>query len=237
MKTNIIHVLIIAIILIAGWSLFTVLQDFYNNSNKHDNYYMMGKGRQYLPLIPDNYSNQRKYPVYKAARHLQMPSAGVQSIKRSNFIDDEASNNSIAGNSITNIDLQTQESSGSGVSSLESGKIRGISTMISSNTTRPFSKGMRINAQRDLADASGLNNITESSSSESSGMMRVFGNDQEGDDIEGGGGIENDNFYNDVPVGDGVFLLIFMALLYSMFTTYRSRYFIRIKISRQNKLK
>lgn len=236
MKTNIIHVLIIAIILIAGWSLFTVLQDLYNNSDKYDNYYMVGKGRQYLPLTPENYSSQRKYPVYKAARHLQMPSAGVQSIKRSNFIDTEGKNNSIAANSIANIDLETSESPKSGINRLESGSIRGNSTVISSNTTRLFSKGMKINTQRDIADASGSKSITESSSSEGSGMMRVFGNDEEGDDIEGGGGIENDNFYNDVPVGDGIFLLIFMAVMYSLLIRYRNRHSLNIKISRQNKL-
>ncbi|MEA4981547.1 MAG: hypothetical protein VB066_02410 [Paludibacter sp.] len=236
MKTNIIHVLIIAIILIAGWSLFTVLQDFYNNSDKYDNYYMMGKGRQYLPLAPENYSSQRKYPVYKAARQIHMPSVGVETIGKSNFVDVEGSNNSIAGNSVTNISWEKKETTRMGANSLKSGQIRGNAPVISSNISRPFSKGMKINTERDIADASGSNNISKSSTSESSGMMRVFGNDEEGDDIEGGGGIDNENFYNDVPVGDGIFLLIFMTVLYCILMVYRNRHPISIKITRQNKL-
>jgi len=229
MKTNIIHVLIIAIILIAGWSLFTVLQDFYNNSDKYDNYYMMGKGRQYLPLAPENYSSQRKYPVYKAARQIQMPSAGVQTVGKSNFVDVEGSNKSIAGNSVTNISWEKKETTRVRTNSLKSGQIRGNAPVISSNLSRPFSKGVKINTERDIADASGSNNISKSSSSESSGMMRVFGNEEEGDDIEGGGGIDNDNFYNDVPVGDGLYLLILMAILYSLFMMHRDKNSLRIK--------
>lgn len=236
MKTNIIHVLIIAIILIAGWSLFTVLQDFYNNSDKYDNYYMMGKGRQYLPLAPENYSSQRKYPVYKAARQIQMPSVGVQTIGKSNLVDVEGSNKSIAGNTVTNISWEKKGTTRLGANSLKSGQIRGNTPVISTNISRPFSKGMKINTQRDIADASGSNNISTSSSSESSGMMRVFGNEEEGDDIEGGGGIDNDNFYNDVPVGDGIFLLIFMTILYSILMAYRNRHPKSIKITRHNKL-
>jgi len=236
MKTNIIHILIIAIILVAGWSLFTVLQDIYNNdSNKYDNYYIIGKGKQYLPLTPENYSGQRKYPVYKAPRQMQMPLANhTHSIRaKSTFIDN---NNSFNESDIANINIESANYSQSGISSLKSGQSIRKSNIDVAKISRPFSKNLKSNTQRDLADTYSINNTSMSAVSESSGMMRAFGNEEEGDDIEGGGGIENDSFYNDVPVGDGLYLLIIMALLYTLHNTYRNRYS-RVKIFiRKNKI-
>lgn len=66
MKTNIINTLIIAIILIAGWSVFTIIQDFNTSSSgNYPNYSVISKGKQYLPKAPENYSKQHNYPVYK----------------------------------------------------------------------------------------------------------------------------------------------------------------------------
>jgi hypothetical protein len=233
MKTNIIHVLIIAIILVAGWSLFTVLQDFYNDdSSKYDNYSVIGKSKQYLPILSDDYSNQRNYPVYKPAAQLKTPETINNNRSLSKLsTDDDYSSFSVTGNSTYNNEV-TNSSKQSVVNSVNPGQTTKTSFLGMSRVSRPFSKDIKDNAQRDLAVASTSGNISGSALSGSNGMMKAFGNDNdEGDAIEGGGGIENDDFYNDVPVGEGVYLLFFMAVLYVMYKMRRKLTFVLLRKS------
>lgn len=218
MKTNVIHVLIIAIILIAGWSLFTMLQDFYNtDTNAYRNYSVVGKGRQYLPLNPQDYSGGKKYPVYK-------PSSSV--VARRDFSDGNGSLSLKTKDEayvVNEVYYEIQRGN-------ESGKLRSMDKRNPENDNnlslkrsnsqmmKPFSKSMNIDARRNIADAS-VSSTTSGSVSEGSSMMRVFGNDEEGDAIEGGGGTDNPNFYNDVPVGDGMLFLFIMLMLYSLYIT------------------
>lgn len=222
MKTNIIHVLIIAIILIAGWSLFTILQDFYNtDTNAYRNYNVVGKSRQYLPLSPqDYYSGQKKYPVYKpsvsaVAQRVNYEGNGSLSLNAK----DE-------GYTVNEINYDVQRGNGTGqlrqINNRTAERRNNlVSEKPSSQMIKPFSKSMNIDATRNIADASvsSSSSSTAASVSEGNSMMKVFGNDDEGDAIEGGGGTDNQNFYNDVPVGDGTLLLVLMALLYSMYIT------------------
>lgn len=218
MKTNIIHVLIIAIILIAGWSLFTVLQDFYNDdSSKYDSYSVIGKSKQYLPIVSERYSSQRNYPVYKPAGQLKTSGTvnNNRSLRKLSSGDDYSSLSGMGSSTFTNDVLNSSKQSV--VNSENTEQTTKTSFLGISRISRPFSKNIKVNAQRDLAVVSSTSNIEGSTLSGSSGMMKAFGNDDEGDDIEGGGGIENNDFYNDVPVGEGLHLLFFMSVLYIMY--------------------
>jgi len=219
MKTNIIHILIIAILLIAGWSLFTILQDF-NNSNpdNYDNYSMIGKTKQYLPEAPASYTSQRKYPVYKGSNQLSNQNTN----RNVNYSANKMSGVSTGNSKINSVGGMTGES-GQSFSRSEK-QPDGNNTDIKrpgmgvSQMATPFSKNMKINTERDLAVASNTKSISGSSLSGGSGMMKVFGGgDDQGDDLEGGGGNENENFYNDVPVGEGYYILIFMSVLYLLY--------------------
>lgn len=222
MKTNIIHILIIAIILIAGWSLFTVLQDLYNvDSNKYDTYSMIGKGKQYLPLTPDVNSSQRKYPVYRPAQYQHL--SVIRNPQSTTITKSVVENDAYSISQTNYIDVENSGVDPTLVNPSRRGQTSRSISMGLSKISKPFSKDLKINTERNIADASVSENTTGSTLSEGNGMMRVFGGDDEGDDIEGGGGIENDSFYNDVPVGDGIYLLIFMAMLYAIFKAYRNR--------------
>lgn len=221
MKTNIINILIIAILLIAGWSLFTILQDFNSsNPNKYSNYSMIGKSKQYLPLTPESYSSQRKYPVYKGGTNQLRSNVRTNgntnySVNRSYDVSSVNSTINNSGGASVNYNKSISGTgSQNGNSNAESKNL----IAKSSRMVTPFSKSMKINTERNLAAASesSSNSIGGSSlSGGGTGMMKVFGGDEEGDAIEGGGGTENENFYNDVPVGDGYFLLAIMSLLYA----------------------
>ena len=92
--------------------------------------------------------------------------------------------------------------------------------MLSPNIAAPFSKEVRVNPERNIADASvPTRSISGSRLSPSGGntMMKVFGGDDEGDDFEMGGGTENQNFYNDIPVGEGVFAFMVFGFIYMLF--------------------
>jgi hypothetical protein len=214
-------------ILIAGWSLFTILQDFYHiDEGRYTNYSVVGKGKQYLPLNPQNYSGQRKYPVYK-------PSYSASSQMKQSNVNGKVSLSNVHDKDllINEINYDVQYRNGSGKSSLNAGNITDNKFKEVARTTPvemsrmalPFSKSMNIDAKRDIADASipSTSNGYGSSASVGSGMMRAFGNGEEGDAIEGGGGTENQYFYNDVPVGDGYFLLMIMSLLYFFYKAFR----------------
>ncbi|MEA4935219.1 MAG: hypothetical protein VB102_01110 [Paludibacter sp.] len=218
MRTNIIHVLIIAIILIAGWSLFTILQDIYNtDATKYRSYSVVGKSKQYLPLIPQNYSGQRKYPVYK-------PSSSTLSQSRYSRVNGHVSLPQINEEELFvnemnyNVQLRSESDQLSqNAKKVSQNSSRNIAETSMSRMVKPFSRSMAVDTRRNIADASVSIEGTSGSMSEGSGMMRIFGNEEEGDAIEGGGGTDNYKFYNDVPVGDGLYLLVLMAVFYGLF--------------------
>jgi hypothetical protein len=47
--------------------------------------------------------------------------------------------------------------------------------------------------------------------------FKAFGDPGDDDDFEIGGGNENPGAYNDVPVGEGIFFLLFLLILYTTF--------------------
>jgi hypothetical protein len=232
MKTNIIHVLIIAIIFIAGWSLFTILQDFYNDDPfKRDNYSVIAKSKQYLPIVSESNSGGRNYPVYKPSGQLKTPGTvyNKRSMRKPLTDDGYSSITGMGAPTYTNNVLNASKPSV--INSGNTEQTTKISILGMSRISKPFSKNMKVNDQRDLAVASSANNISSSPITGSSGMMKAFGNDDEGDAIEGGGGIENEDFYNDVPVGDGLYLLLFMSVVYILYKMRRKFTFVLLRKS------
>ena len=176
MKTNIIHVLIIAIVLIAGWSLFTVLQDIYNDGSlKYDHYSVIGKSKQYLPIAPENYSNQRKSHVANHPEELNLPGNVSQTSRNRSTNDDYIS----LSEGVASIDY---------------------------NQTPNFTK--------QSLGYSGK--ISASVSPGNSGMKKTYRNNDEGVAKKSGRGIKNQDIYNAVPAGEGLYLLFFMAILYTI---------------------
>ncbi len=218
MKTNIINTLIVAIILIVGWSLFTVLQDFSAaKKNNYNNFSVIGKSKQYLPIAPENYSSQRNYPVYKGTNRIGTGtpvSRQPATVSGKSILDNAATSTTMirGGSPIGSSDRAIVASR----KQIENTNLNFQRQNIANPTiSTPFSKSMKIDADRNLAVASAPKSISGSNlSSAGSGMMKAFGGGDEGDDFEEGGGNENQNFYNDVPVGDGFFLLLLMSIIY-----------------------
>ncbi len=65
MRTNILHALLVAFILIAGWTLFTIYQDINISQGGFNRQTVMVHGRNYLPLSSPAQLPERRLPVYK----------------------------------------------------------------------------------------------------------------------------------------------------------------------------
>ena len=171
MKTNIINTLIIAIILIAGWSLFTIIQDFNtSSSDNYPNYGVINKSKQYLPKAPENYSKQHNYPVYKEQQH------GVAS----------------------------------------NPNINNKPTKVSEN---------------DLTDASTTKGTSSSILiSKASSMFKTLIGGHDSD-----GSTENQDFFIEIPIGDGFFLLLMMSIIYALIKFRKNiRLYVSSQIGRQS---
>ncbi|MDO9633587.1 MAG: hypothetical protein Q7J05_00910 [Paludibacter sp.] len=151
MKTNIINTLIIAIILIAGWSLFIIIQDFNTSSSvNYPNYGVISKGKQYLPKAPENYSKQHNYPVYKGQQ---------QGMAKSTYINNKPA--IVSKNS--NYDVSESTSS-----------LKYSDVIVSMGKTN-------IDSKKDLVDASTpKKNYRNMLISTSTGLLKAFISDNEG---------------------------------------------------------
>jgi hypothetical protein len=229
MKNNVLNTLLIAFFLIGGWTLFTIWQDLRNTDGLMNSGTLISRGKDYLPILPRMGSETISLPVYKG------PGTTISSgrIKQQNIR--YGSNGQIFGSSAFDISQSTAQGN-FGIFS-ESGSVTGASGRRSgqlSNQTSvaPFS----INAPRGLFSRNNTRGLlakeetdgnyqSQGSISGSSlasgggGPMKVFG-EGEGDPLEGGGGNENLNEYNDnpeVPVGGGLVVLMAFAGMYALF--------------------
>lgn len=214
MKTNIIHILIIAIILIAGWSLFTVLQDFYNADPKNfDNYSMIGKGKQYLPLTPESYSHQQKYPVYKVPSHIQTKITQSQSAR--NNVSYREVDNHLSVNTNQIISPTTNTSNRAKSNAFHSIQMTKSSPPDIDRTSKSLSKHRKMTANTDIANTTTLQSNIGSAFYRDDKVIKVYRNEANVYGRRGGKGDAKD--FNAVPVGDGFYLLILMAALYTFF--------------------
>jgi hypothetical protein len=214
MKANILHTLIIAILLISGWTLFTVFQDLTtSNPEGYSKMSLIGKTSQYLPVVPEkNYSSSsREYPVYKGTTRVSNANGNSyrkissSDIKSTGVNSGMLSSTSISDVQIVKTDKQVDVNPQEITPTAKSG----------SNMVKPFSKTTTIDPNRNIAmNSSSTDLAVAGGSSDKTGLRRVFGGDDEGDDIEDGGGNENEDYYNDMPVGDGLYLLLFMSFIY-----------------------
>ena len=223
MKTNIIHVLIIAIILIAGWSFFTILQDFYNaDTSVNRNYSVVGKSRQYLPHNPGEYSGRRKYPVYK-------PSAS--DLTQGRYYQQ--------GNSLS---LKRESKEGSAIYETNFDALRGIESGQLSQTKKRYSESSVLSSMsvsgrlKPIPEIKSVDETlrfssetTGSVNAEISSMMHSSGNEKKGNAIERGGRRDKKNFRSDIPVGDGSLLLVIMVLFYGIYISLKVNGNISIK--------
>jgi hypothetical protein len=220
MKSNVLQTLLVAFILIAGWTIFTIYQDLSSKPGGLNRTTVMNHGRQYLPTVgrSNSQSISGNLPVYK-------PSAGAYKNTQNRYAQ-RGSSGSLFSSSAFDIS-QTPAAGGSGAMmepAMPGSVGRGSSYNSSSSsvypsiTFQPFSR--RANG--------GLTALLEKSSQEqapggtamASGFnetrYKAFGNPGD-DDFEEGGGTENPGAYNDVPVGEGVFILVILILLYAIF--------------------
>jgi hypothetical protein len=219
MRANILHTLIIAMLLIVGWTVFTLLQDFVTpNPEGYSKMALLNKTSQYLPIVPEKtYDIKRDVPQYKP-----VASRGGKSSGGSAYV---APVNEI--NTSQSVLSQSQLSINQGKSSVSNVDVKqktGISGSNPSGNVQmavPFSKTSGVSQPGMLA----MNNVKPTSeagmsASGSGGMRKAFGDD-EGDPIEGGGGDENEDYYNDMPVGDGMHILLLLALVYIIFKFFK----------------
>lgn len=213
MKTNIIHILILAIILIVGWSLFTVLQDFSNrDSLKYDNYSTITKGKKYLPLTPEGYSRQQKYPVYTVPSHVQAQMNQDQLNNKS--VPYSAVENGLAVNPNNNIN-----SASNSFNSIERVK---HSSIAANRTSQSLSKNRKMSAPSDLSKTTTFNSNIGGSFSEGNRIIRAMRSAADGNVVEQQGRKKGDKSpYNSVPVGEGLSLLFFMGALYALIKIYK----------------
>ncbi|MDD2284944.1 MAG: hypothetical protein PHQ11_06040 [Paludibacter sp.] len=221
MKTNIIHVLIVAIILVVGFSVFTIIQDISSSGDiRYDKDRMLVVGKQYLPKTPDNYANQTKFPVYKGANRNKLATI-KNKVKNPGTLEERSSfeitTNYSNYNATGGIMVKNKAIVASGRKAENVHVDYNRHNFISSNIATPFSKNVSINSERSIADASleGSNLAGGGMLQGSDAMLKAFGGDDEGDDFEIGGGTENEDFYNDVPVGDGLYIMLMLALIYA----------------------
>lgn len=236
MKTNIIHTLIIAIILVAGWSLFAVFQDFMNSGTAYTQRSFLGKSKEYLPLLPDEDLGRKNYPVYRGSGRMTKNSYNKPGLKSNNLLSPESMSVGNGGGDIAYADNGRATESADKMNSYSpayTGRERAAAnagverqSLKATPISAPFSKSLKpeeVKITGDVGNASGSVAETSMLSGGNSGMQKVFGGDQEGDDLEGGGGIENEDYYNDMPVGDGLWLLLLMAAFYAALKILRKR--------------
>lgn len=225
MKNNVLNTLIIAFILIAGWTLFTVWQDLSNTNGVGGTNTFLSHGRNYLPVIPNAGSENRNLPVYKG------PGASVSVGRTHQSGSTYSGGKNLFSSSAFDIS-QPSAIMNSGV--IESGNAYGTVSRRSAQSGSQNIPSFSLPSPRGLFSRnnnSGLiakDETEKSSSSQTSisgsslaggGPMKVFG-EGEGDPLEGGGGNENLNEYNDnpeVPVGGGLFVLMAFAGMYILF--------------------
>lgn len=200
MKTSIIHVLILAIVLVVGWSLFTVLQDIYSTDSQHKaSYGLMSKGRQYLPLTPKGYSQLQKYPTYKVPSHVK------------DKMDQEIS-------TPRNVTYRAKDNSLIGGVNYNRGSIPTTSHSVSATLKSIERLPSTINQNRSMAMAMSDNNIVENDFTSDNRMIRTYRN-AVGDNTQERGRKIGRNSEHSIPVGDGLYLLLLMAGVYAIFKT------------------
>ncbi len=228
MKNNVLNTLLIAFFLIGGWTLFTIWQDLRNTDGVVGSGYIISRSKNYLPILPKASSDMNSLPVYKGYGY----NTNNRKLKQSNH------RGSAGGQFFSNsaFDISQPTASGNFGPFSESGGATGVTGRRSSQANNQTSVApFTLNAPRGLfsrnttgllaKEGTGGNNQTQGSISGSSlasgagGPMKVFG-EGEGDPLEGGGGNENLNEYNDnseVPVGGGLVILMAFAGIYALF--------------------
>jgi hypothetical protein len=224
MRSNVLQTLLVAFILIVGWTLFTIYQDITNVPGKLNRGVIVQRTKMYLPLPAnsDSQSLNRTYPVYK-------PSAGNDSkgYIRNNSVTNSPNGGSLFSSSAFDI---SNSSAGNSTASMMDQPVQGnfgrnkatgsnASTAYPAISIQPFSRkgngGLTalLDRNSESNDLSGPN----ASLSGSEPRFKAFGDPNDDDPIESGGGNENPNAYNDVPVGEGIFFLLFLLVLYAAF--------------------
>lgn len=227
MKNNVLNTLLIAFFLIGGWTLFTIWQDLRNTDGLLNTGTLISRGKDYLPILPKMGSETSSLPVYRGAgttiSNGRIKQANIRHSSNGQFFNSSAFDIS-QPSAIGNFGVSIESGTAIGSTGRRSGQLN------NQTTVAPFT----LNAPRGLfsRNTAGLlakdgttdgNRQSEGSISGSSlasgGPMKVFG-EGEGDPLEGGGGNENLNEYNDnseVPVGGGLLVLMAFAGMYALF--------------------
>jgi len=219
MRANILHTLIIALLLIVGWTAFTLLQDFVTpNPEGYSKMALLNKSSQYLPIVPEKtYDIKRDVPQYKPIASKGTKSSGggvyVAPVNEINATQTVMNQSQLSINQGRSTVINSDVNQAKGVS--------GSNLSGNAQMSVPFSKSSGISQPGMLA----MNNTKSTAeagmyASGSGGMRKAFGDD-EGDDLEGGGGDENEDYYNDMPVGDGMHILLLLALVYVVFKFFK----------------
>jgi len=225
MKNNVLNTLLIAFFLIGGWTLFTIWQDLRNADGWINSETIFSKGKNYLPILPRSGSANNNLPVYKessAAFSNGMIKQGNRPYNSGGQIFSSSAFDISQPTATVNIGAFPESGGSMGTSGRRTGHLN------TQNSVAPFSfiapKGLFQGRSNRLIAKEGTGNNNQSqgsisgSSLASDGPMKVFG-EGEGDPLEGGGGNENLNEYNDnseVPVGGGLVVLMVLAGIYTL---------------------
>lgn len=213
MRSNVLQTLLVAFILIVGWTLFTIYQDLTSKPGGLNHRTIIQHSRQYLPLMPgvDSPSTTKSLPVYKPAAGSDIANKRTSSRNSGSLFSSSAfdiSQPSAIGGGV----LQDQHSMGnSGRSNADK-----ASSVYPTITFQPFSRraGGGVTALLDRnTETNQAGGASASLFGEETRYKALGPNDD--DPFEQGGGNENLDAYNDVPVGEGIFFLILLLVLYT----------------------
>lgn len=196
MKTNFIFTLLIAVLLVAAWSVLFRMQDTKDSIQYQYNSYVSVNSENYELLNKIAESN-KSIPVFSGNAYENGNS--------------QLSNFSIFSKSTSILGLNNIESTypSRGTLSNKTSQRTTAGNGIARVSSTPFNATQSNSAFSSAADITAFNDLGNSGSV----MMKTFFNGGE-DDFEDGGGSDNEAHYNDVRLGDGLLLLLLLAAIF-----------------------
>lgn len=219
MRSSVLQTLLIAFVLIAGWTLFNIYQDMRTVPGGINRNNIADYSRQYLPVYKPGTSSMygNRLPVYSPSqqksynpsrRIIQSGQAGLFS----KSVFDQSETPGIAG---TNNIPMFQEPSFSGVNRRPS--LSGNSAGSGFSQPALFAlnrKSTGIFERRNQSEAPDGPFVTMPGDNK---RYKAFGDPDDDDPFDSEGGSENPLAYNDLPVGDGYWVLLFLIITYALF--------------------
>lgn len=215
MRSNVLQTLLLAFIMIVGWTLFTIYQDLTSTPGSVNHRTFLQYSAPSEPIFPrmESQSSMNRLPVYKrptgrssGQRNSTMYRGNTSLFSSSTFGQSQAmaitgpvvllEQNFYGNNNRSRANAQ-QAYPLLGMQPLTLRRNDGMTALLDRNTDKK---------ETDGATLSLIGQDTR---------FKVFG-PRDDDDFEQGGGNENPQAYNDVSVGEGLYFLLFLIVFYAV---------------------